>query len=101
MTTYRCTACGMEVEVEVIKEHDVVEVKPCEACLREAKKEGYEEGVKIGNDAAVEEAKYEEHLTYKNGYDKGRQEGEAKSSSSSYLRGFDDGIRQQRRSTLL
>ena len=33
MTTYRCLACGMGIEVEVIKELDVVEEKPCEVCL--------------------------------------------------------------------
>ena len=50
MTTYRCMACGMGVEVETIKELDVVEVKPCEACLNVAEEEGHERGLEEGRE---------------------------------------------------
>lgn len=44
MTTFRCFACGEKVEVEKIKELDLVEVKPCEICLRVAEEDAYERG---------------------------------------------------------
>ena len=51
MTTYRCMACGMGLEVEVTKEFDIVEVKPCEACLSVAEEESHDKGYEEGYEA--------------------------------------------------
>lgn len=50
MTTHRCMACGTGVEVNVIKELGVVEVKPCEVCLSVAEEESYEQGLETGRE---------------------------------------------------
>ena len=36
MTTYRCAACSTTLEVEKLPIGNIVEVKPCEACLEAA-----------------------------------------------------------------
>lgn len=36
MTTYRCAACSTILEVEKLPTGNIVEVKPCEACLEAA-----------------------------------------------------------------
>jgi len=36
MTTYRCAACSTILEVEKLPLGNIVEVKPCEACLEAA-----------------------------------------------------------------
>uniref|UniRef100_A0A6H1ZCY9 Uncharacterized protein n=1 Tax=viral metagenome TaxID=1070528 RepID=A0A6H1ZCY9_9ZZZZ len=77
MRTYRCTACGTSVEVEVIKELNIVEVKPCEACLEvaeeavkeESRDQGYQEGWQAGYDTATEEWEEKEEEEEKYGED--------------------------------
>ena len=67
MTTYKCTACKREVEVEEIT-GDVVEVSLCESCIdaaeeavkQESHDEGYQEGWQAGFDTAEEEKAGEE-----------------------------------------
>ena len=61
MTTYRCMACGTGVEVEVIKELNLIEVKPCEVCLNVAEEESHEKGLEEGRqEAEVERTDPEE-----------------------------------------
>ena len=62
MTTYKCTACKREVEVEEIT-GDVVEVSLCESCIdaaeeavkQESHDEGYQEGWQDAEKLAEEE----------------------------------------------
>lgn len=64
MTTYRCAACGKDVEVEVIEIANVIEVTPCEVCIGFAveavKEEEYSKGFDQGYDSAYEEMEEEE-----------------------------------------
>jgi len=63
MTTYRCFACGTGVEVEVTKELDLVEIKPCEVCLHAVEEESYEEGLVEGRQQGYDEAIQEVRTT--------------------------------------
>lgn len=64
-TTYRCAACGKDVEVEVIdiptavNVAQVIEVAPCEVCIGVAveaeKEESYDNGWQAGYDTMSEE----------------------------------------------
>ena len=50
MTTYRCAACSTILEVEKLPIGNIVEVKPCEACL-EAAEEAALDATEIENEA--------------------------------------------------
>jgi len=63
MTTYRCEACGKDLEVEEIAE-DLIEVTPCEVCIGVAeeavKQESYDDGYQEGWQDAEKLAEEEE-----------------------------------------
>lgn len=46
MTTYRCAACSTILEVEKLPIGNIVEVKPCEACLEAAEEAGYDKAMR-------------------------------------------------------
>ena len=56
MTTYRCAACSTTLEIEKLLVGNIVEVKPCEACIEAAEEaaldaadvEDFEEEVRVG-----------------------------------------------------
>ena len=64
MTTYRCAACSTILEAEKLPLGNIVEVKPCEACLEAA-----EEAVL---DAADMEDFEEERIENKEGTETGK-----------------------------
>ena len=63
-TTYRCTACGKDVEIEeidvptAVNVAQVIEVTPCEVCLGAAeeavREESYDKGYQEGWQAGYE-----------------------------------------------
>jgi len=46
MTTYRCAACGSDLETEKVRELNIIEVKPCEACVDAAEEAGYDKAMR-------------------------------------------------------
>ncbi len=70
MTTYRCVACGQDMEVKLVEVFNavnvvkVVEVKPCEICIgvaeEEVKEDAYDKGYQEGWQAGYETAGDEE-----------------------------------------
>ena len=62
-TTYKCAACGKDVEIEVIAVANVIDVTPCEVCVgvaeeavrEEAYDKGYQEGWQAGYDTQQDE----------------------------------------------